>query len=74
MIKFKLKENAIDVTSEHPMEDYLKSLGISKPEDFILPPPKEDELDPFLLVNMDKCIKELHDGFINNKKFFLQVD
>lgn len=74
MIKFKLKENAIDVTSEHPMEDYLKSLGINKPEDFILSPPKEDELDPFLLVNMDKCIKELHEGFINNKSFFLQVD
>ena len=56
------------------MEDYLHSLGINKPQDFILSPPKEDELDPFLLINMDKCVREVHEGFTNNKSFFLQID
>ena len=74
MIKYKLKENAINIDSIHPMEDYLHSLGINKPQDFILLPPKEDELDPFLLINMDKCVRELHEGFTNNKSFFLQID
>lgn len=74
MLNIKLKDNAIAIDAIHPMEYYLRSLGIDKPESFMLPPPKEDELDPFLLINMQRCVQELHKGFTTNKKFFLQVD
>lgn len=74
MLNIKLKDNAIATDAIRPMEYYLRSLGIDKPESFMLPPPKEDELDPFLLINMQRCVQELHRGFTTNKKFFLQVD
>ena len=74
MLSFKLKENCIDPNSTQPIEDYLRSLGITKIESFLGIPPKEDELNPMLLDNMDKCITILHEGFENKKKFFIQVD
>ena len=74
MLKYKLKENAIPLNSSKPMEDYLRSLGIDKPDRFMIKPQPEDELDPFLLDNMEKCVVKLHEGFTANKKFFLQVD
>lgn len=74
MIKYKLKENAIAPNALHPMESYLRSLGIDKPQSFMVAPSKDDELSPFLLDNIERCIQELYKGFKSNKKFFLQVD
>ena len=74
MIKYKLKENAIAPNALRPMESYLRSLGIDKPQSFMVAPSKDDELSPFLLDNIERCIQELYNGFKSNKKFFLQVD
>lgn len=74
MLEYKLKENAINIDSTSPIRDYLKSLGIEKIDSFLSTPPKEDELNPFELVNIKRCIYAIHNGFINNKKFFIQVD
>lgn len=37
-------------------------------------PQKKYEMKPNMLLNIDKMINELHYGFTNNKRFFLQVD
>lgn len=74
MLKFKLKENCIDKNSQNPITDYLFSLGIYKVDSFLHAPPEEDELSPTGLINCDRCVEELHKGFTNNKKFFIQVD
>lgn len=74
MIKYKLKENAIAPNALRPMESYLRSLGIDKPESFMTAPSKDDELSPYLLDNIERCVQELYKGFKSNKKFFLQVD
>lgn len=74
MLKYKLKENSISPFSTNPIEDYLKSLGIKKPESFLTIPPKEDELNPATLNNINQCAKMLHDGFTQNKRFLLIVD
>lgn len=74
MIKYRLKENCISPSSAAPMEDYLRSLGITKTSSFINGPAPEDELSPRLLTNIDRCISMLHDGFEQNKKFLLIVD
>lgn len=73
-MRYELKENSININSQNPIIDYLKSLGIKKPDHFLSEPPQSDELDPFLLSNMKTCLLELKKGFDNNKKFFLQVD
>ena len=76
MLKFKLKENCISTGSVRPMVDYLISLGIKEQDvdSFLKAPRLTDELDPWLLDNMDKAVQLLHEGFENNKRFFLIVD
>ena len=73
MIKYKIRKNAIDINSAHPIEDYLRSLGISEIDSFLDMPQEKDRLDPFLLDNMDKCINELHYAFENKMNIFLIV-
>ena len=67
MLKYKLKENAIPLNSSKPMEDYLRSLGIDKPDRFMIKPQPEDELDPFLLDNMEKCVVKLQKVFSTSR-------
>ena len=74
MLQYKLKDKAINPQSTTPIADYLRSLGITKVSSFLGTPDAADELNPFLLKNMDRIVNELHYGFTNNKKFFLQVD
>lgn len=74
MIKYKLKDNCISPQSTQPMRDYLMSLGITKVESFLGTPDYEDELSPRLLTNINQCVKILHEGFEQNKKFLLIVD
>lgn len=76
MLRYKLKENCVNGTSQTPLKDYLISLGIKAEnvDSFINCPKQEDELNPFLLSNITKAIELLREGFINDKQFFLIVD
>ena len=73
MLKIKLKNNCVAADSTQPLRDYLISLGISPTNvDSILYGPRPgDELSPWLLDNMKKAIELLHEGFTQNKKFFI---
>ena len=53
---------------------YLESLGITKINSFLYEPEEEDYESPFLLDNMEELIDGLHQAFISDKKFFIQVD
>lgn len=53
---------------------YLESLGITKINSFLYGPEEEDYESPFLLDNMEELIDGLHQAFISDKKFFIQVD
>ena len=54
--------------------DYLHSLGIKDVDSFLYKPKPSDYESPWKLDYMQEMIDALHDGFINNKHFFLQVD
>lgn len=54
--------------------DYLKSFGITEIDSFLYKPKPSDYESPWKLDNMKEMIDKLHDGFENNKRFFLQVD
>lgn len=71
---YKLKENAIDIKGEFPVQEYLKSLGIEKTDRFLFMPQEWDQLDPRLLDNIEEAVEMLHEGFTNNKTFYLQPD
>ena len=73
-LKYKLKENAVNPYSQNPMLDYLRRLGIQKPEHFIGGLFPEDEITPTKLVNIETAVKRLKSCFDNNEKVFLQVD
>lgn len=45
MLKYKLKDNPISSFSFDFLADYLRTLGIEKPNSFIRGPEKEDEED-----------------------------
>lgn len=53
---------------------YLKSLGIECVDSFLYKPKPSDYESPWKLNNMRRLVDELHDGFVNNKSFFIQVD
>ena len=53
---------------------YLQSLGITNVDSFLYKPRPSDYESPWHLNNIEQLIDELHQGFINNKNFFLQVD
>lgn len=74
MLNFKLNPNAISNTSQTPLIDYLKSLGINKTEAFIKQPLAEDEISAELLENAMHTVCMLNKLFTENKKFFLVVD
>jgi single-stranded-DNA-specific exonuclease len=73
-VKYKLKNNPIQPFSFDYLSDYLIALGIKNPNSFINQPSEEDEEHYSNLDNIDEAITMLYDGFINKKKFFLQVD
>jgi single-stranded-DNA-specific exonuclease len=73
-VKYKLKENPIQPFSFNYLNDYLIALGIKNPNSFINQPTEEDEEHYSNLDNIDEAITILYNGFINKKKFFLQVD
>lgn len=72
--KYTLKKDPINISSSSYLSDYLRKLGIKKVKSFIDAPSKVDEEQPILLNNIDTLTNELHRGFTNNHKFFLQVD
>lgn len=76
MLQYKLKERCISPDSISPIKDYLISLGIKEEniDSFINKPKQEDELSPWLLINMYKAVKMLNYIFTNNKKILLIVD
>lgn len=74
MLKYKVKENSINPFSFSFLADYLKSLGIEKPESFIKGPEKEDEEPWQNLENINEAVELLYKGFKEDKHFFLQVD
>ena len=74
MLNFKLKTNAIDSSTNTPLEDYLHTLGITATDQFIGTPSKVFELDGRCLDNALRMVDILHDCFEANKKFFLVVD
>lgn len=72
--KYTLKKDPISIRSDNFLSDYLRKLGIKKVKSFIDGPSRVDEEQPILLDRIDELAKELHDGFTNNHRFFLQVD
>ena len=72
--KYTLKKDPISINSDSFLSDYLRKLGIKKVRSFIDAPARVDEEQPILLENIDRLTKELHYGFTNNYRFFLQVD
>lgn len=54
--------------------DYLKSFGITEVESFLYKPKPSDYENPWKLDYMQEMIDQLHEGFENGKRFFLQVD
>lgn len=54
--------------------DYLNNIGITQVDSFLCKPRGSDYISPFKLDNMKELIECLHNGFINNKSFFIQVD
>lgn len=54
--------------------DYLHYFGIKEVDSFVYKPKPSDYESPWKLDYMQEMIDALHDGFINNKHFFLQVD
>lgn len=73
-VKYKLKNVPISQFSLNFLGEYLERLGIKKVESFIGKPSKEDEEPWQNLENIREAVELLHNGFVNNKKFFLQVD
>lgn len=74
MVKYKLKDNPIQSFSLNFLEDYLKSLGVEKPDSFIDRPRLEDQEPYENLDNIEDACRSLYKGFKEGKKFFLQVD
>lgn len=54
--------------------EYLHSLGIKEVDSFLYKPKPSDYESPWKLDYMQEMIDALHEGFTNNKHFFLQVD
>lgn len=73
-MKFILKETALDPLSSTPVQDYLKSLGISKVSSFMETPPSEDEESYNVLTNINKGMEMLDRVLQKDGKIFLQVD
>lgn len=74
MIKYKLKKNPIKPFSFSYLKDYLEALGIKETESFMKQPRLEDQETWHRLGNIIEACEMLHEGFTNNKQFFLQVD
>lgn len=53
---------------------YLEKMGVTDINSFLYKPKPSDYESPWKLDNMQKMIDTLHEGFINNRHFFLQVD
>lgn len=54
--------------------DYLHYFGIKEVDSFLYKPKPSDYESPWKLDNMQEMIDALHQGFMNKKHFFLQVD
>ena len=74
MLKYTLKENPIQPFSLSYLKDYLRELGVERPESFIQAPRLEDEEHYSKLKNINLACEMLYQGFEEGKKFFLQVD
>lgn len=75
MLKYKLNDfyNIADYNSDY-VENYLRAIGIENTTSFLNMPAQEDELDPYLLNNMEAGIYMLHKHIQNNSKVYLLVD
>lgn len=75
MFKYKLNSfyNVADYTDNF-VEHYLKAINIDEVSSFLIGPKPEDELDPYLLENMQKGIDMLHKHITLNSIVYLLVD
>lgn len=73
-MKFRLKDNPIDVTSNTFLEDYFRNQGIYKLSSFLKGPSKEDEESPTGLNYLKEGITLLHKHLEKGSSIFLQVD
>lgn len=74
MLNFKLKTNAINPFSTTPLEDYLRTLGITEVNEFMSFPNPSSEISGKNLNNAEKMVFLLQELFEQKKKFFLVVD
>ena len=74
MLNYKLKSFLLPENSVNYVEDYLNLIGIKKAESFIGVPPKEDELSPWKLANMEQAVEMLGKHLQKNNEIFLVVD
>ncbi len=61
-------------TMDHYGLNYLASFGVENPLNFAKGGSIEDEITPYAIPNIDRAIEQLHEGFMANKKFFVQID
>jgi len=72
--KYKLKNNLLEEINSNYLQHYLENLNIQKTASFTVEPSKQDEESPDNLENITELCQALHEGFINDKNFFLQID
>jgi len=72
--KYKLKNNLLEKINSNYLQHYLENLNIQKTASFTVEPSKQDEESPDNLENITELCQALHEGFINDKNFFLQID
>lgn len=73
-MKYKLKQNPIDVTSPTYLEDYFKNSGITKLESFLNAPDIFDEAPGNTLSNITKGVKLLKRHIDKKSSIYIQVD
>lgn len=73
-MKYKLKQNPIDVTSPTYLEDYFKNSGITKLESFLVGPDIFDEEPASELKNITNGVKMLMKHLKKGSKIYLPVD
>ena len=73
-MKYKLKENSIDLTSPTFLEEYFTNCGIGKLSSFLDKPDMMDEENAVHLANINEGVEMLMKHLEKGSSIFLQVD
>lgn len=73
-LKYKVKDNPINMKDFNPIAGYLENLGIKDVSSFLRKPKESDYIDPRKLDNIEKAVEVVHRAFQENKNIYLQPD